>query len=60
MTGPVESIIGMKKNAVVDKFINNIPRKFEPAEGKAMLNGVLIEIDEITGKALKIERVFEK
>lgn len=60
MTGPVESIIGMKKNAVVDKFINNIPRKFEPAEGKAMLNGVLLEIDEITGKALKIERVFEK
>ena len=60
MTGAGNGVIGMKKSLIVDRFLNNFPRKFEPAEGDPILNAVVIDADETTGKALNITRIFEK
>lgn len=56
-TGPMDSIIGMQKESVIRQFLTQMPQKHEPAEGEAIFNSVLIEIDEKIGKAKKIEHI---
>jgi metallophosphoesterase (TIGR00282 family) len=58
MTGPYESVIGVKKELVVARFLNNMPVRFEPATGDVRLCAVVIDCDEATGKASKIERLM--
>jgi len=60
MTGPEESVIGMNAESVVRRFVLQTYSRFEPASGGAMLNGVLIDVDEASGKALAITRIFER
>ena len=57
MTGPYDSVIGVKKELVVGKFLNNMPVRFEAATGDVRLCGVLVDCDEHTGKARKIHRI---
>ncbi len=57
MTGPMDSVIGVKKDAVIEKFTSGIPRYFEVATGPFQFNGAIIEIDEDTGEAVSIKRV---
>jgi len=57
MTGPMDSVIGVKKEAVLERFLMQMPNKFEVAKGDVRLQGVLLEIDEIDGRARHIERV---
>lgn len=57
MTGPVNSVIGVKKEMVIDKFLTQMPRKFEVASGQAVLSAVVIELDGRTGKAVGIQRI---
>jgi len=57
MTGPYDSVIGVKKELVVGKFLNNMPVRFEAATGDVRLCGVLIDCDEKTGKARGIQRI---
>lgn len=57
MTGPINSVIGVKKEMVIDKFLTQMPRKFEVASGQAVFGAVLIELDARTGKALSIQRI---
>lgn len=57
MTGAFESVIGVRKDEPIRKFLTQIPTKFEVAKKDIRLNGVAIEIDDGTGKALSIERV---
>ncbi|MCU0303342.1 MAG: TIGR00282 family metallophosphoesterase [Thermoanaerobaculales bacterium] len=57
MTGPYESIIGMKPEKVLERFLLNTPRPFEPAKRDLQLRGALIEVDEATGRAAAITRV---
>lgn len=57
MTGPVHSILGVKTDIIVDRFVNFTNKKFELGDGKVQFNGVLIEIDEKTGLSTSIERV---
>jgi len=57
MTGPVESVIGVKKEQIIDRFITGIPSRMIVAHGDSMINGALIDIDEKTGKAHSIERI---
>jgi len=57
MTGPYESIIGMKTAKVLERFLFNTPRPFEPAKKDIRLCGTLVDADEATGKALAIRRV---
>jgi len=59
MTGPVDGIIGVDKTQIVQKFISGLPGRFEPAEGRTCLNGVVITINDKTGKALEIKRISE-
>jgi metallophosphoesterase (TIGR00282 family) len=57
MTGPYESIIGMKPAKVLERFLYNTPRPFEPAKKDVQLRGALVDAEEATGKALAIRRV---
>jgi metallophosphoesterase (TIGR00282 family) len=58
MTGPYESVIGVKKEMIIDRFLHNLPARFEPATGDARLCAVVIENDESTGKAKSIQRIM--
>jgi len=57
MTGPYDSIIGMRPEKVLERFLLNTPRPFEPAKRNVQLRGALIDADESTGRALAIRRV---
>ncbi|MGM9986482.1 MAG: TIGR00282 family metallophosphoesterase [Bacillaceae bacterium] len=57
MTGPMDGILGVERDAVIKRFLTSLPVRFEVADGPAILSGVIIDIDEKTGKATKIERV---
>jgi metallophosphoesterase (TIGR00282 family) len=57
MTGAFESVIGVRKEEPIQKFLTQLPAKFEVAKRDIRLNGVVISIDESTGKALSIERI---
>ncbi len=58
MTGPYESIIGVRIDKVVKRFLLQTPAPFEVAKRDVRLSGTLIDIDETTGKARSIERLF--
>ncbi|MHB0913787.1 MAG: TIGR00282 family metallophosphoesterase [Armatimonadota bacterium] len=57
MTGPRNSVIGVKKEIIISRFLTNMPNKFEIANGEIMLCGVLVQVDPLTGKAESIERL---
>jgi len=57
MTGPHESVIGMDRAAMVKRFLDSMPTKFEVALGDVRINGVLAEVDDSTGRARSITRV---
>lgn len=60
MTGIGNSILGCEEKAVLDQFLHKTPFKYKLAEDDAvMLEGALVDIDERTGKAMKIERFRE-
>jgi 2',3'-cyclic-nucleotide 2'-phosphodiesterase len=55
MTGPHDSIIGMAKEAIIDRFLNGLPARFEVAHGDVQMHAVVIDVDETTGHARSIE-----
>ena len=58
MTGPYESIIGMRVDKVLKRFLLQTPSSFEVAKRDVRLAAALVDIDEKTGKARKIERML--
>ncbi|HEX7184589.1 MAG TPA: TIGR00282 family metallophosphoesterase [Thermoanaerobaculia bacterium] len=58
MTGPYESIIGMRADKVLKRFLLQTPSAFEVAKRDVRLAAVLIDVDESTGKARGIERLL--
>lgn len=60
MTGPFDSIIGRKVDQILTRFLTQMPTRFEMATDDIRLQGIIVEIDEKTGKALDIKRVHEK
>ncbi len=59
MVGAFNSMLGMKKDGIVDTFLTTLPTKFMPdLEPPIVLSGVWMEIDTLTGKTVKIERVM--
>jgi metallophosphoesterase (TIGR00282 family) len=60
MCGPRDSVIGMKKELVLDRFLTQRPTRFEPARRDVWLHGVVLELDEETGRARSIVRVQER
>ncbi len=57
MTGPFDSVIGMKKEIILKRFLSLMPERFEPAEDDIRMNAVLFSVDESSGKTLKVERL---
>ena len=59
MCGPVSSILGRAIDPIMKRFISNLPASFPVAGGEVRLRGALIEIDETTGRTVRIARVDE-
>ncbi|HEV2965833.1 MAG TPA: TIGR00282 family metallophosphoesterase [Chthoniobacterales bacterium] len=59
MCGPVNSILGRAVEPIMNRFVSNLPAPFPVASGEVRLHGALIEIDEKTGRAVRITRVNE-
>jgi metallophosphoesterase (TIGR00282 family) len=57
MTGPTDSVIGVEPALALQRFLTQMPNRFEPAKGPAALHGVVIRIDPETGRGLSIERL---
>src|SRR5207244_1144852 len=60
MCGPDASILGVKIEQVLRRFLTQMPTRFEVASGAVLVQGALIEVDEATGRATGIRRVQER
>lgn len=58
MTGVQDAVGGMSKELYIEYFLNGIPIDLEPASGEVKLNAVLLDVDNETGKALRIQRIY--
>ena len=58
-TGPHESVIGREIEPIVQRFLSGMPQRFEVARERVKLQGALVEIDELTGRSTRIQRVSE-
>lgn len=56
MTGPIDSILGMEKQPIIDRFLNARPIRFQVADGPAQMQGVILKMAEESKQALQIER----
>ena len=57
MTGIRESVIGVRPEMAIQRFLTQVPTRFKPADGQAVLCGALVEADEASGRATRIERL---
>lgn len=57
MTGPINSVIGVKSNIAINKMTSHMPTRLEYADGPCMMNGVLFELDNATGHTVSVERI---
>lgn len=60
MTGPIESVLGVRKEIIINRFKTKLPERFEYADGDCELDCVLFDIDEKSGKCLGVERFILK
>jgi metallophosphoesterase (TIGR00282 family) len=57
MTGGFDSVIGVKKEEAIARFLSQLPVKFDVAKSNLRLNGIVISVDELSGKAIAVERI---
>ena len=57
MTGPFDSVIGVKKEQAIERFRTSRSIPYETAEGDVRLCAVRVDVDPATGRALAIERI---
>ena len=57
MTGPHDSVIGVERAAVLQRFLTGLPQRFETATENPRLNAVIVTADETTGRATAIEQL---
>ena len=60
MTGPIDSVIGVNKSAILRRFLTGLPVKFTVAKGPSRINGVFFDVDEKTGRAYSIKRICSR
>jgi len=60
MTGPLDSVIGDDTDAAIQRFLTSMPHRLSVGRGKTALNGILVKVDDDTGKALSIERIYQE
>lgn len=58
MTGPYRSVLGRDINAVVRRFLDGMPRRFDVAEDDVRLSGTVVEFDKATRKATRCDRIL--
>ena len=58
MTGPANSVIGIRPNLSIARFRGDLPNRYEPAPGPAKLQGAIFTVDSVSGRCLKTERVL--
>jgi metallophosphoesterase (TIGR00282 family) len=56
MTGPYDSVIGVKKELILQRFLTSLPVRMEASKGSPELHSVILEVDESTGKAISMRR----
>jgi calcineurin-like phosphoesterase len=57
MTGPIDSIIGFAPETVLPRFLTGLPTRFEVGSGPVVVNGLFIDIDAASGRAVAVERL---
>ncbi len=60
MTGPIDSVIGDDADSVIHHFLTMLPHRLSVGKGKTIFNAVLIRVDEDSGKAISIERIYRE
>lgn len=58
MTGPYDSVIGVQKELILQRFLTGVPGRLEAAKGDPRLCAVVIECDEHSGRAVSIQRLM--
>lgn len=59
MTGPLDGVIGVDKQIIIDNMLTKRPNRFVTATGAVQINGIILEIDEIENKVSKITRLYK-
>jgi calcineurin-like phosphoesterase len=57
MTGPHDGVIGMQTGIIIERFLRGIAPRMENCEGEIRLNGLIVDVDERTGHATRVERL---
>ena len=60
MTGPINSVIGDDIESVLRRFLTAIPHRLSVGKGRVMLNAILVRIDDDSGRALSIDRIYQE
>jgi metallophosphoesterase (TIGR00282 family) len=60
MTGPTDSIIGDDAEMVLQRFLTALPHRLSVGTGKVMLNAILVKVDDKSGRAVSIERLYRE
>jgi metallophosphoesterase (TIGR00282 family) len=60
MCGPEASVLGVRTDAVVRRFLTQMPARFDVASGPVVVQGAVIDVDEGSGRARSIERICER
>ncbi|MFC1977306.1 TIGR00282 family metallophosphoesterase [Chloroflexota bacterium] len=60
MTGPINSVIGDTTETVLQRFLTAIPNRLAVGKGKTMLNAVMVRVDDESGKAISIDRIYRE
>jgi 2',3'-cyclic-nucleotide 2'-phosphodiesterase len=58
MTGAADGVLGMDPDASLRRLVQRLPAVYEPAKGRAMINGIFASVDPLTGKCRSIERIY--
>ncbi len=59
MTGAFDSVLGVRKEAALERFLTGLPNKFDVAKGNIRLQGAVVEVDERSGRSSSIIRINE-
>jgi len=57
MCGPVDSVLGVEKEIIIQKFLTELPQSHRVASGRSIFNAIELEIDTHTKKTLNLERI---
>ncbi|MDH4229464.1 MAG: TIGR00282 family metallophosphoesterase [Nitrospirota bacterium] len=58
MTGPMDGVIGMRKDAVLARFLSGMPKRLAVASGPAVFSGAVFSIEPASGRCQRVERVY--